>query len=309
MAGKPTVEQLNTLIRLKQGDRYYPQSRTATALDRDGYTTDHAGRLTGKGDTTATRILDLNDRREYDRMSTVELQALDAANQLGEDAYIAVALDPDRRPAIRRWAADRMDSDTFDKIINRLAADPNPDVRRIIITGRHYIHKPDRLLSLFRDENDPTVLLDLLWNLTPPVSEETIRFTERRLDHPDPQVRTAALKALPEPERGQAAIRLLDDPDIDVFREAIDCARAPLTDGQTERALHDPNAMFQLAYHGVGLTDGTITHLLDDPRTSGVMGLRLSDYTEACQRHMQARRLFADPDGSTIAKERREAEE
>lgn len=306
MAGKPTVEQLNTLIRLKQAERYYPQSRTAAALDRDEYTTDHASRLTGKGDKTATRLLDLNDRREYDRMSTVELQALDAANQLGEDAYIAVALDPDRKPTIRRWAADRMDSDTFDKIINRLAADPNPDVRRIIIS-HHRILPPGRLISLFKDENDPTVLLDLLWNLTP-VSEETIRFTERRLDHPDPQVRTAALKALPEPERGQAAIRLLDDPDIDVFREAIGYARVPLTDGQTERALHDPNAMFQLAYYGVGMTDDTISRLLDDPRTSGVMGLRLADYTEACQRHVQARRLFADPDGSTVAKERREAE-
>lgn len=308
MAGKPTVEQLNTLIRLKQGDRYYPQTRTATALDRDGYTTDHASRLTGKGDTTAARLLDLNNRREYDRLSTVELQALDAADRLDEDAYTTIALDPDRRPAIRRWAADRMGSDTFDKIVDRLAADPNPDVRRIIITGRHHIHKTDRLVGLFRDENDPTVLLDLLWSLTP-VSEETIRFIKRRLDHPDPQVRTAALKALPEPERGQAAIRLLDDPDIDVFREAIGYARIPLTDGQTERALHDPNAMFQLAYHGVGMTDGTITHLLDDPRTSGVMNRRLTDYTEACQRHMQARRLFADPDGSTVAKERREAEE
>lgn len=307
MAGKPTVEQLNTLIRLKQGDRYYPQSRTATALDRDGYTTDHAGRLTGKGDTTATRLLDLNDRREYDRLSTVELQALDAADQLGEDAYTAVALDPDRRPAIRRWAVDRMDSTTFDKIMDRLAADPNPDIRRIII-GHHRILQPGRLLSLFRDENDPTVLLDLLWNLTP-VSEETIRFTERRLDHPNPQVRTAALKTLPEPERGQAAIRLLDDPDIDVFREAIGYAHVPLTDGQTERALHDPNAMFQLAYHGVGMTDDTITHLLADPRTSGVMGLRLTDYTEAYQRYVQARRLFADPDGSTVAKEHRGMEE
>lgn len=307
MAGKPTVEQLNTLIRLKQGDRYYPQTRTAVALDRDGYTTDHAGRLTGKGDKIVARLLDLNNRREYDRLSTVELQALDAADQLDEDAYTAVALDPDRKPTIRRWAADRMGSDTFDRIVDRLAADPNPDVRRIIIS-HHRILQPDRLISLFGDENDPTVLLDLLWNLTP-VSEETIRFTERRLDHPNPQVRTAALKALPEPERGQAAIRLLDDPDIDVFREAIGYAHVPLTDGQTERALHDPNAMFQLAYHGVGMTDDTITRLLNDPRTNVVMNLRLADYTEACQRHMQARRLFADPDGSTIAKERREAEE